>query len=222
MIGVTELRDDLRDLRRVLDVLGPYWSAVYSDAMLDAGGNRERIGYIFDKRQVAFNGLASAAFGARKKKGTEYIPEVNWWRAPFMASFKSGNFDFVVLTTHVRWGDSEAGRKPEIQAIADWVDGKAGLIKKGRKSWDEPDIFVMGDFNTPSRESDLFAALASKGLQIPTALRKDEFGTNLARDKRYRPDSPYAALPGELHRQRWGLGLLRGKPQGAFRRSGQD
>jgi endonuclease/exonuclease/phosphatase family metal-dependent hydrolase len=185
IIGVAELRDDLRDLRRVLDVLGPYWSTVYSDAMLDAGGNRERIGFIYDKRQVAFNGLASAAFGARKKMGTEYIPDVNWWRAPYTASFKSGNFDLVVLTTHIRWGDSEAGRKPEIQAIADWVSGKAELVKKGRKSWDEPDIFVMGDFNIPSRESELFAALASTGLEIPTALRRDDFGTNLARDKRY-------------------------------------
>ena len=38
---LSELRDDLRDLRRVLDVLGPYWRAVYSDAVMDDGGNRD-------------------------------------------------------------------------------------------------------------------------------------------------------------------------------------
>lgn len=185
LIGLVELRDDLRDLKRVLEVLGPYWTAVYSDTVLDAGGNRERIAYVFDKRQIAFNGLASAAFGPRTKKATEYIPEVNWWRPPYMASFKSGNFDLALITAHIRWGDSEEGRIPELQAIADWVDMKTQLIKKRRKSRDEPDIFVMGDFNIPSRQSKLFEALTSHGLQIPSALAKDEFGSNLDRNKRY-------------------------------------
>jgi len=185
LVGVVELRDDLKDLKRVLDVLGPYWRAVYSDAVLDAGGNRERVAYIYDKRQIVFNGLASAAFPSRTKKGTEWLPDINWWRPPYVASFKSGNFDFAVLTTHIRWGQSEAGREPELQAISDFVDTKSKLLAKGRKTWDEPDIFVMGDFNVPSRKSKLFEALTSGGLKIPTALLKDEFGSNLDRSKRY-------------------------------------
>jgi endonuclease/exonuclease/phosphatase family metal-dependent hydrolase len=185
LIGVVELRDDLRDLKKVLEILGPYWHAVYSDAVMDPGGNRERVAYIYDKRQIVFNGLASAAFAKRTKQGTEWIPEINWWRPPYMASFKSGNFDFVVLTTHIRWGESEAGRIPELEAIAQWVADKRGLLAKGRKSWDEPDIFVMGDFNIPSRSSLLFEAITATGLQVPRALAKDEFGSNLARDKRY-------------------------------------
>lgn len=185
LIGVVELRDDLRDLKKVLEILGPYWRAVYSDAVMDPGGNRERVAYIYDKRQIVFNGLASAAFAKRTKQGTEWIPEINWWRPPYMASFKSGNFDFVVLTTHIRWGESESGRIPELEAIAQWVADKHGLLAKGRKSWDEPDIFVMGDFNIPSRSSPLFEAITATGLQVPRALAKDEFGSNLARDKRY-------------------------------------
>ena len=185
LVGVVELRDDLRDLRRVLEVLGPYWRAVYSDAVMDDGGNRERVAYIYDKRQIAFNGMASAAFGRRRKKDTEWMPEINWWRPPYIASFKSGNFDFVVLTTHIRWGGSAKERLPELQAIADWVSDKRALLAAGRRSWDEPDIFVMGDFNVPSRRSSLFKALTSTGLSIPSAMIKDEFGSNLARDKRY-------------------------------------
>ena len=185
LVGVVELRDNLRDLRRVLEVLGPYWRAVYSDAVMDDGGNRERVAYIYDQRQITFNGLASAAFGRRRKKGTEWMPDINWWRPPYMASFKSGNFDFVVLTTHIRWGGSEAERLPELQAIADWVGDKREMLAAKKKSWEEPDIFVMGDFNVPSRRSSLFKALTSTGLTIPTAMIKDEFGSNLARDKRY-------------------------------------
>lgn len=185
LIGVVELRDDLRDLARVLEILGPYWQAVYSDAILDSGGNRERVAYLFDKRQVAFNGMASAAFARRRKQGTEWIPEMNWWRPPYVASFKSGSFDFVVMTTHIRWGDSEDGRVPELQGLAQWVADKVALLKKGRRSWTEPDIFVMGDFNIPSRKSPLFDAITAEGLRVPSALLKDEFGSNLERDKRY-------------------------------------
>lgn len=45
LIGLVEVRDDVSDLKKVLDILGPEWRAVYSDAILDAGGNRERIAY---------------------------------------------------------------------------------------------------------------------------------------------------------------------------------
>ena len=59
LIGVVELRDDLTDLGRVLEILGPYWRAVYSDALLDDGGNSERVAFVFDKRAVVFNGLTA-------------------------------------------------------------------------------------------------------------------------------------------------------------------
>ncbi|MCW5631806.1 MAG: endonuclease/exonuclease/phosphatase family protein [Rubrivivax sp.] len=185
LIGVVELRDDLRDLRRVLDVLGPYWRAVYSDAVLDAGGNRERVAYVYDKRQIVFNGMASAAFPRRTKKGTEWIPEFNWWRPPYVASFKSGNFDFVVVTTHIRWGDSEAGREPELRALAQWVADKKALFEKDKRAFDDQDLFAMGDFNIPSVKSKLFSAVTSMGLMVPSALAKSDLGSNLKKDKRY-------------------------------------
>ncbi len=114
LIGLVELRDNLADLGRVLRILGPYWRAVYSDMIPDAGGNRERVAYLYDKRAVTFNGLAAEANEPRHKKGFEYLPEKSFWRSPYLASFKSGNFDFVVLTTHVRWGKSAKARTEEL------------------------------------------------------------------------------------------------------------
>lgn len=180
LVAIVELRDNLADLQAILPILGPYWKVVYSDAILDAGGNRERICYIYDKRAVTFNGLASEASPPRTKRGSEYLSDVSWWRAPYVASFKSGNFDFIAFTTHVRWGDDEKKRQDEIQSIANWIAAK---IKE--KNGEDKDIVVMGDFNIPSRKDDLFKALISSGLKLPGALLKDEFGANLARDKRY-------------------------------------
>jgi Endonuclease/Exonuclease/phosphatase family len=180
LVGIVELRDNLNDLNRILPILGPYWNVVYSDVIPDAGGNRERICYIFDSRTVWFNGMAAEASPPRVKRGTEYISEDSWWRAPYVASFKSGNYDFLAFTTHVRWGDSDAARLKEIQGLANWVGAKVA-----EKNAEDKDIIVMGDFNIPSRNNPMFAAITSTGLQLPKALIADEFGTNLARDKRY-------------------------------------
>jgi hypothetical protein len=180
LVGIVELRDNLGDLNRILPILGPYWDVVYSDVIPDAGGNRERICYIFDSRAVRFNGMAAEASPPRVKRGTEYIADDSWWRSPYVASFKSGNYDFLAFTTHVRWGDSDAARLKEIQGLANWLGAKIA-----EKNAEDNDIIVMGDFNIPSRNNPMFAAITSTGLQLPKALIADEFGTNLARDKRY-------------------------------------
>lgn len=180
LVAVVELRDNLSDLGRVLDILGPYWKTVYSDAIPDSGGNRERVVYIYDKRTVAFTGLAAEADAPRKKVKQEYVPAISWWRAPYIASFRSGNFDFVLITAHIRWGESEKSRIVELQMLADWIDEK-----RKNKTNEDKDIILMGDFNIPDRESDLFKAVTSKGLQIPDKLVALELGTDLKKGKRY-------------------------------------
>ena len=180
LIGVVELRDNLEDLSRVLKILGPYWKAVYSDMIPDAGGNRERIAYVYDKRTVVFTGLAAEANPSRKKRNGEYVSDITWWRSPYIASFRAGSFDFIVLTSHIRWGSDEGERIKELKLLADWISAKSK-----EKYQEDKDILVMGDFNIPSIDSDLFKAIASKGLMIPEALSKMSFGTNLQRNKRY-------------------------------------
>ncbi|MGM3276396.1 endonuclease/exonuclease/phosphatase family protein [Ralstonia sp. 24A2] len=180
LIGLQEVRDNLGDLKRVLDILGPDWRAVYSDAITDAGGNRERIAYVYDRRAVAFTGLAAQAQPPRTKRGMEYLSEISWWRRPYMVSFHSGNFDFVCISAHIRWGNSERDRLSEIEALADWVYAKAQ-----EKDADGKDLLVMGDFNVPSEKSPLFQALTARGLRVPDKLLRGTFGSNLEKNKRY-------------------------------------
>src|SRR5205809_6585742 len=101
LISIAELRDNLTDLGRVLDVLGPTWRVIYSDALRDSGGNNERVGFIYDKRAVAFSGFAATANPPREKVGNLYLPKFGWWREPFMASFSAGSFDFEIGRAHV-------------------------------------------------------------------------------------------------------------------------
>lgn len=178
LIGVVELRDNLGDLQKVLRILGPYWRAVYSDMVPDPGGNRERVAYVYDKRAVTFTGFAATGISPRKKKGTEYLAEQSWWRPPYLASFQAGNFDFVVITAHVRWGDSRKARTQELELFANWVEAKR------KESFPvDRDLLVMGDFNI--EDDEMLQVLTSHGLRMPEALVGKDLGSNLARNKRY-------------------------------------
>jgi hypothetical protein len=112
LIAIVELRENLDDLGEVLGYLGPYWNAVYSDSVNDPGGAWERLGFIYDERAVQFHGFAGNVHPKRKKVDAEYVYEESFWRPPYMASFCSGNFDFVALSAHMRWGaDRRSGRR---------------------------------------------------------------------------------------------------------------
>ena len=67
LISVVELRRNVSELKYVLDLLGKYWDVVFSDYIPDAGGNKERIAYIFDTRAVKFTGMAAETDGPREK-----------------------------------------------------------------------------------------------------------------------------------------------------------
>jgi endonuclease/exonuclease/phosphatase family metal-dependent hydrolase len=181
LIAITEVRDNLTDLSRVMKILGPYWKAVFSDYDSDRGGNRERVAYLFDKRAVSFTGLAAEAEGPRwkDKKTKEYLPKLSWWRKPYMASFRSGSFDFVLLTAHIRWGDKKKDRIAPLKLLAEWVDKR----RRDKHVFDK-DFIVLGDFNIPKVDDELFKAITSKGLKIPKGLR-GKHGSNLARAKHY-------------------------------------
>lgn len=182
LIALVELRDDLEDLGRVMDRLGSRWEVVFSDFIEDPGGNTERIAYLFDTRMVRFTGLAAEADPPRAKNAAgEYLPEFNWWRAPYMASFEAGGFDFVVMTAHIRWGKKTADRLQELTEFRGWIERRRNAAHQVDR-----DFIVMGDFNIPSRRSATYTALIGDQsvLQVPERLLGVK-GTNLEESATY-------------------------------------
>lgn len=182
LIALVELRDDLADLGKVLSILGPSWQVIYSDPQEDGGGNDERIAFLFDTRAVTFNGLVAEIDAPRTKQGDEYLPEQSFWRAPYMCSFRAGNFDFIAIAQHARWGDGTKGRELELRALADWIKNHFD------KKWAEDhDVIVAGDFNVPKLGDNLYKALTSQGLKPPKQLADGKVlpGTNLEKTARY-------------------------------------
>ncbi len=180
LIALTELRDNLGELKKVMDILGPYWKVVFSDYIKDRGGLSERIAYLYDKRMVSFTGLAAEADGFRVKNNAgEYLPEASWWRKPYMASFRAGTFDFMLLTVHIRWAGDEDNRVAPLELLAKWVDKR-----RKEKYVVDRDIILMGDFNIPTNGDKLYRAITRKGLSMPPALLKLK-GSNLKQDSHY-------------------------------------
>ena len=171
LVALVELRSNLDDLGRVLPILGPSWDVVYSDWMEDPGGNDERIAFLFDRRAVVFNGLAAEIDPPRAKTMQEYLATQSFWRAPYMCSFRSGNFDFIAIATHTRWGKGTAARQAELQLLGDWIDTRF----KSQYA-EDTDLIVMGDFNIPKIDDKLFKALTAHGLEIPECLRQLKVG----------------------------------------------
>ena len=177
IIAITELRDKLGDLERVMDILGPYWKVVFSDFNTDRRGNRERIGYLYDTRVAEFTGLAAEPEPPRKRDRDtgESIPSVTWWRSPYMASFRSGSFDFILLTAHIRWDSTggETSRTRELKLLADWIDKRRkqdGVVDKDIIVLASPQMANLADWMIAFvMAGGLAAALSSHGWSYPRA-----------------------------------------------------
>lgn len=185
VIAIQELRGKLGDLKRLLKVLGPYWKVVFNDPAGDPGkkGNDERFAYLYDSRTVRFTGMAAELLVTDDFLTPTGLPKADIslpWRTPFMASFRAGNFDFMLLTVHIQWNKRGGvkARTKEIEMITRWV----GKLQADSKLYD-PDIFVLGDFNIPDLESLAFKALEKFGLTVPPALRKIK--SNLGKTNHY-------------------------------------
>ncbi len=181
IVAIQELRSNLSDLKRLMDVLGPYWKVIFNDP---AGakknkGNDERLAYIYDGRILKFTGMAAELLISDYFFGNDDGRTVPW-RTPYMVSFRAGTFDFMMLTVHIQWNKKGGikARTKEIAMIAKWIKERSDKSKL----YDQ-DIFILGDFNIPSLGSQTFKALIDNGLEIPEELH--EIKTNLKKSKHY-------------------------------------
>lgn len=179
LVSIVELCDDTSDLQRLLAALGGHYSAIFSDYLRDAAGNRERIGFVYDSRRVRFTGLASNAEGPRKLSRGRYVEAVPWWRPPFLASFESESFRFVLLAAHLRWGAAAGARQSELDALAAWIVGRAK-----EKYFGDQDVLVVGDFNVSGVRDQVTEAMSTRGLAGVPGMNA-QVTTDLARNKRY-------------------------------------
>ncbi len=115
---------------------------------------------------------------------------------PYIASFKAGELDFMLLMVHTRWTNSELGsRQAEVAELVDQVDFLRGFLK-------EDDIFVGGDFNYSAKNKHMKAMAKNAGLVLldqndATTFKKDNSAYNNAYDHIYATPGGAAYVEGQ-------------------------
>src|SRR4030095_16999037 len=127
IVAVQEVRQDLKALKRLLEILGGYWEYMVTDVTEGRQGNKERLAFLFDTRKVKFGGLVGELvlppFEEKDKETgqTIYKPVKQLSRTPYMCGFRAGWTNFILCTVHILYGASVAddpGRIKEIEDIA--------------------------------------------------------------------------------------------------------
>lgn len=180
IVAVQEIGDDLGPLERLLDMLGPDHDFIVTDVTLGPGGNRERLGFIYDRNKVSFTGTAGELVLPFKDQISDGTRERQFARTPFACTFRSGWFKFNFATVHIYFGKASrtsaeyARRVAEIDKVAQFT------AKRARKDKEQAHILV-GDFNIEDFEGETFDALDKHGFKV----FRNKLGSNLDQNSFY-------------------------------------
>jgi endonuclease/exonuclease/phosphatase family metal-dependent hydrolase len=168
VVGVQEVRGDLRALRHLLKLLGPDWGVIMSDVTETKAGNNERHAFLFDMRRAKPSGLAgefAEPFDPKTGKISKKELGRQFARTPYAVSFQSGGQTFILVTLHAIYGKGTTDRISELRAIAERLADFAGEVA----NWGH-NLIGLGDFNIDRAGDPLFEAFTSTGLSAPPGL----------------------------------------------------
>ena len=187
LIAVQEVREDLKALEAVRNILGGWWKYIVTDVTEGSPGNRERIAFLYDSRKVRFGNVAGEVVippVEKKSKGkkTTYTPSEQLYRTPFICGFKAGWTRFMLCTVHIVFGEGKADdpkRVEEIKQIANFLAQRT----EEDSTWSK-NIILLGDFNIFDPKDVTMAQILNAGFTVPDAL-KNVPHTNTGKEKRH-------------------------------------
>lgn len=179
IVAIQEI-NELEKWERVMRILGPSWDYIATDiADSRAGGNGERMTFVFDKRKVWFKNIAGEIVLPNKllisdtkitDSTDKTIAGKQFRRTPYVVSFQSGWFKFDLCTVHIYYGQGKSGIKQRIQeisAIASYLSDRVDArLKEDNKA-----TILLGDFNIIRPDHETMKALIDNGFTIPKTLQ---------------------------------------------------
>lgn len=163
ILAVQEICEDLGPLDYLMSVLGYQYDYILTDVTHSSlGGNRERLGFIYDKEKVKFKGIAGEIVLPEKILISEAADKTRQFaRTPFGVEFQSGWFKFQFSTVHIYYGSSSRNT-PQYKRRVEEIKAVAKYLSKEARGSDSNKILV-GDFNIEERGSAGFNALEDNG-----------------------------------------------------------
>ncbi|MEC7934074.1 MAG: endonuclease/exonuclease/phosphatase family protein [Pseudomonadota bacterium] len=193
LIALQEVNRDLGALERLVRILGRQWDYIVTDATEGAGGNGERMAFLFRSDKVWFRKIAGEVVlpdgqlvvspkAVKPPKDKEATTSVDiedarqqFARTPFLVAFQSGWFRFSLCTVHIYYGrDSGAKLKrriAEIERLVQFFANRQDREAKDAASGAQAENYILlGDFNVVSPEHQTMTALQSHGFTVPDAI----------------------------------------------------
>lgn len=195
IVAVQEVNDNLVGLRSIQEYLPREYRVIFSDP----AGNNERMTFIFDGSKIT----PLEKFGEIDVPPQDHryitLPGIDtefdgFDRNPFLCSFRSCSFTFILANAHFYFGDDttedRVRRSLEAYATSRWAD-----LRRNSKYAYCDNIVVLGDFNLPKVEpgDPIYTALRRRGLQRPD--HSTRIASNIAGDKDY---DQIMFFPGQL------------------------
>ncbi|MBA4718832.1 MAG: endonuclease/exonuclease/phosphatase family protein [Nitrosopumilus sp.] len=195
VIAIQETKDDLGGIEKLQRALGKNYRFLFSDP----SGNSERLVFCYDKRTIQFTGLAAEVVMSPGAGRATKLPELEFDRTPYMASFRKNRCNFIIVTVHIFYGSGSAVkyRRDEIKNIAKFLKKRSTDIDAL-----DSDFIACGDFNVEDTKrvlstkekvkklsekrkilAELFCQLRSGGLIIPDDIQNSP--SNLTKTKHF-------------------------------------
>jgi endonuclease/exonuclease/phosphatase family metal-dependent hydrolase len=198
LLAIQEVNDNLGGLRAIHGLLPGSYRLLFSDA----GGNDERLAFIYDSEKVTL--MEEVGEVAIPPSDIRYISLAGieqgfegFDRNPYLAGFRSGSFVLVLVNVHLYFGSESAismnRRSLETYAVARWAD-----IRRQSPYAYSRDIVALGDFNLPKAQpgDPIYEALTKRGLHLPE--HSTQIGSSIASDSHY---DQVAFFPGETQQE---------------------
>jgi exonuclease III len=144
-IAVQEICRDLRPLDRLMSILGDEYRFILTDVTEGSSGNEERLGFIYHRDKVSFQGIAGEIVLPEKLLISDVTHKLQFARTPFACAFQSGWLRFMLATVHIYYGnaskksDAYRRRVKEIESVARFLAKRAAR--------EDQTYILVGDFN---------------------------------------------------------------------------
>ena len=179
VIAIQEINRNLRPLKKLMKTLGSNYEYIITDTTEGPSGNEERLGFIYNKRKVSFQGVAGEVVLPDNKEIRDLEKNRQFARTPYCCAFQSGWFKFMFATVHIYYGAAGKNtpqfkrRVKEIGTIAKFLAQRAGK--------DEYNYVLVGDFNITNYEDETYSGLDDHGFTV----FKNKQGSNRDQTKFY-------------------------------------
>lgn len=179
VLAVQEICRDLGPLKQLVRLLGPNYDYIVTDVAEQDGGNRERLGFLYNKAKVRFKGVAGEMVLPVKDLIGHGGKRLQPARSPFGCEFQAGWFRFLFTTVHIYFGKESRGTPEYARRVAEIDAVAANIAQRAEK---EPCSYILvGDFNIDKMGDPSGNALVRNGFQAA----QNNMGSNADRTKFY-------------------------------------